>query len=90
MVDDLQNEKDKFLTPIGSYRGEFTPENLAFNSNLQEFAQKVSILCSLETGGKIPPYDAYTEIKRLWKQLKESKEALLDQPPPAPPELPEE
>jgi hypothetical protein len=90
VVDDTQNEKDKFFTPIGSYRGEFTPENLAFNSNLQEFAQKVSILCSLETGGKIPTHDAYQEIKRLWKQLKASKEALLDQSSPPPPDLPEE
>ncbi len=81
-------EKDKFLSPIGKYRGEFTPEQLAFNANLQEFAQRVSLICGLETGGKISSKDAYYEIKQLWKRLRESKKALLDQARPAPPELP--
>lgn len=72
--------KEKFLYPAARYRGEFTPEHLAFNANLQEFAQRVSLLCGLETSGKIPPEEAYDDIKRLWKQLKESKENLLRQP----------
>lgn len=69
--------KEEFLYPTARYRGEFTPEHLAFNANLQEFAQRVSLLCGLETSGKIPPEQAYDDIKRLWKQLKESKENLL-------------
>ena len=79
MTNDLDNTKDPFLGPLGRYRGEFTPENLAFDANLQEFANRVSILCGLETGGKISPVDAYEEIKSLWAQLKRSKENLLDQ-----------
>ncbi len=71
--------KEEFLYPTARYRGEFTPEHLAFNANLQEFAQRVSLLCGLETSGKIPPEQAYDDIKRLWKQLKESKENLLRQ-----------
>ena len=70
--------KERFLFPQSRYRGEFTPENLAFNSNLQEFAQKISIICNLETNGKITSEEAYKKIKALWKQLKQSKKEFLD------------
>ena len=90
MTDSQENEKDKFLYPTSRYRGEFTPEHLAFNANLQEFAQRVSLICGLETGGKIPPGQAYKDIKQLWKQLKESKQSLLDQANRPKPELPED
>ena len=70
--------KEEFLFPQSRYRGEFTPENLAFNSNLQEFAQKISIICNLETNGKITSEDAYKQIKALWKVLKASKKEFLD------------
>ena len=68
--------KDDFLYPRSRYHGDFTPENLVFNANLQEFAQRVSIICGLETGGKISPEEAYYKIKDLWKQLKKSKKNL--------------
>ncbi len=83
-------EKEEFLTPIGHYRGEFSPAHLAFNSNLQEFAGRVSIICGLETGGKISTEEAYHQIKALWHQLKKSKQALLNEEHPDRPELPEE
>ncbi|KKD36798.1 MAG: hypothetical protein WAN66_27095 [Limnoraphis robusta] len=70
------NERDKFLYPKNNYRGDFTPENLVFNSNLQEFAQKVNYICGLETNGKITSEEAYYRIKSLWKQLKSSKKNL--------------
>lgn len=82
--------KDQFLSPHSSYHGEFTPEALAFNANLQEFANRVAIICSLETGGKIAPGEAYSQIKQLWKQLRDSKKELLDAPKPPKPELPPE
>lgn len=69
-------DRDNFLHPRGRYYGDFTPENLAFNANLQEFAQKVTYICSLETGGKITPEKAYKEIKSLWKELKSTKKTL--------------
>lgn len=69
-------ERDNFLQPRSRYYGEFTPEYLVFNANLQEFAQKVSYICSLETGGKMTPEQAYKEIKMLWKELKKSKKEL--------------
>lgn len=83
-------EKEQFLYPLSSYQGKFTPEQLIFNANLQEFAQRVSILCALETGGKIEPEQTYHEIKQLWKALRNSKRNLLDQERPDPPDLPED
>ena len=73
-----QNLKEEFLFPVGSYQGEFTPQNLVFNANLQQFAQQVLYLCGLEANGKMSPADTYDEIKKFWKQLKRSKKELLD------------
>ena len=67
---------DDFFYPRSRYHGDFTPENLVFNANIQEFAQRVSLICGLETGGKISPEEAYDQIKELWKQLKKSKKNL--------------
>ncbi|PSR18297.1 hypothetical protein C8255_08090 [filamentous cyanobacterium CCP3] len=91
MTDDQPSPKENFLFPRSKYWGEFTPQQLAFNANLQEFAQRVSFVCNLETGGKMSANDAYDEIKRLWKDLKQSKANLIDAvPPELPPELPPE
>lgn len=68
--------KEEFLYPKYPYRGEVKPANLVFNANLQEFAQKVSYICNLETAGKISTNDAYKQIKSLWKELKSSKKQL--------------
>ncbi|NES86954.1 MAG: hypothetical protein F6K10_39665 [Moorea sp. SIO2B7] len=68
--------KSNFLYPLYPYRGHYTPENLAFNANLQEFSAKVSQICNLETNGKLSPYESYKKIKFLWKQLKHSKKQL--------------
>lgn len=70
--------KENFINPIGKFNGKFTPENLAFNANLQEFANQVSLICGLETNGKITAEEAYDRIKVLWKELKNSKKNLLD------------
>lgn len=90
MTDDKDRAKDRFFHPQGRYHGKFTPEALAFNANLQEFAQRISIICNLETGGKVSPQEAYQEIKQLWKQLKTSKAELFDAPKPPKPDLPPE
>ncbi|MBW4561769.1 MAG: hypothetical protein KME32_11550 [Mojavia pulchra JT2-VF2] len=58
------------------YYGQFKPENLIFNVNLQEFTQKVGYISSLETAGKLSPEEAYSQIQVLWKQLKHSKKEL--------------
>ncbi|MBD3887551.1 hypothetical protein IFO70_39095 [Phormidium tenue FACHB-886] len=65
-----------FFYPHAHYCGRVKPENLVFNANLQEFSQQVGIICSLETGGRISPAEAFQRIETLWSQLKYSKEAL--------------
>jgi hypothetical protein len=84
------DEKDRFMYPYNSYKGK-NPKavDIVFDANLQSFSQQVMYICALENGGKLPPHDAYKRIKTLWKQLKSSKKALLDNPdlnPPLPPE----
>ncbi|GAA6618271.1 hypothetical protein [Scytonema sp. NUACC26] len=71
-----RKDKNSFLYPQGRYYGPIKPENLIFNANLQEFAQKVSIITSLETSGKLSNVEAYHQIEALWKQLKYSKKEL--------------
>ncbi|QIR37622.1 hypothetical protein HCG51_13470 [Tolypothrix sp. PCC 7910] len=68
--------KNDFLYVRSRYYGQIKPENLAFNANLQEFNQRVSYISILVTSGKIPPYEAYQQIKALWKVLKLSKKQL--------------
>ena len=69
--------KDRFFNPISTYKGEFSPENLAFDANLQEFTNRISIICALETGGRISPLEAYQQIKDLWEKLDQSRKNLL-------------
>lgn len=76
MMNRNQVSKSNFLYPRHHYHGAFTPENLAFNANLQEFSQRISYISALETGGKLSPEQAYEQVKCLWKQLKQSKKAL--------------
>lgn len=68
--------KDNWLYPRQKYYGKFTPENLVFNANLQEFAQKVSIISCLARGGKLPLEQAFGDIEKLWEKLSLSKEQL--------------
>ncbi|MBD2355473.1 hypothetical protein H6G41_12760 [Tolypothrix sp. FACHB-123] len=68
--------KDNFSYPRSRYYGQVKPENLVFNANLQEFSQKVSYVCCLETNGKLSSEEAYQEIEKMWEQLKKSKQEL--------------
>lgn len=77
-MNDYSQKKEEFLYPRSKYYGKFTPEKLIFDANLQEFAQRISYVCGLENSGKISPEDAYEQIKSLWKQLKQSKQELLN------------
>ncbi|MCS6959427.1 MAG: hypothetical protein RMK91_05190 [Pseudanabaenaceae cyanobacterium SKYGB_i_bin29] len=69
--------KDEFLYPQRPFRGEFTPENLLLDANLQEFAGRVGIICALENSGKITPLEAYEQIKDLWEKLEASRRNLF-------------
>lgn len=70
------SEQFDFMYPHSHYRGQVKPENLLFNANLQEFAQRVMVIANLETAGKITPEESYQEIKLLWNDLRDSKRSL--------------
>ncbi|MBP0014160.1 MAG: hypothetical protein J7545_01745 [Roseofilum sp. SBFL] len=68
--------KEQFLYPRSHYHGKFSPNNLVFNANLQEFAQKVSFISALETNGKLTPLESYNRIKNLWEDLNRISQEL--------------
>jgi len=76
MTHSNSQDKNNFLYPRSRYYGKFQPENLMFNANLQEFAQKITYITCLQTGGKLSTEEAYEQIRVLWKQLKHSKKEL--------------
>lgn len=76
MTQPNSQDKNNFIYPRSRYYGKFQPENLVFNANLQEFAQKISYITCLETGGKLSSEEAYQQIMALWKQLKHTKKEL--------------
>ncbi|MEL6163474.1 MAG: hypothetical protein AAFR37_06830 [Cyanobacteria bacterium J06628_3] len=76
MEDSDKRDKENFLYPRSRYYGQFNPEDLVFNANLQEFAQKTGYIVNLQTSGKITSEEAYRQIKALWKKLKHSKKEL--------------
>ncbi len=76
LTDQHDQTKDQLLFPRARYQGEFTPANLAFDNNLQEFAQRVVFICSLENSGKMTPDEAHQQIKSLYKELTRSHKGL--------------
>jgi hypothetical protein len=68
--------KTNFLLAKSPYRGHFTPQNLIFDANLQEFTQKIAYIAGLESNGTITPTQAYQQIHQLWQQLQSSAEDL--------------
>ncbi|MEM6446096.1 MAG: hypothetical protein AAFY57_15525 [Cyanobacteria bacterium J06642_2] len=76
----MVDSKDELIFPSQPFRGEAKPQNILFNSNLQEFGQRVIIICALESNGKIPTLEAYEQIKQLWKGLKKSKKSIYSDP----------
>ena len=62
----------------GSYRGkDWSPERLAFHQNLESFADRVGLIVGLQSNGKLSQEEAYSQIKKLWKDVKSSKQNLL-------------
>lgn len=70
---------DNFLYTKAHYRGSISPNNLVFNANLQEFAQRISYIANLETAGKISSQEAYQQISELWHCLDTSYYHLMNQ-----------
>lgn len=81
------SDRDDFLYTHHSYQGQFTPANLIFDANLQEFAKRTAYICSLETGGKLSPAEAYQKLAALWETLTRSQQQLGIGDPPNPTDL---
>ncbi|QPN61767.1 hypothetical protein H8F24_14215 [Synechococcus sp. CBW1002] len=63
----------------GGYRGSgWSPERLVFHQNLESFAEQVGLIVGLQANGKISQEQAYAKIRAIWKDLRYSKDALLD------------
>ena len=75
---DEANLEDKynFFYPRNRYYGQMKRENLVFNTNLQEFAQKVGYISVLESNGQLDSSESCNQIKALWKQFKDSQKEL--------------
>lgn len=71
-----RRDLDGFISPKSSYHGTFSPQQLVFNANLQEFANRVGYISGLQTGGKLSSDQAFEQIKLLYKQLKQTKKGL--------------
>ncbi len=65
-----------FLYPHRSAASANRPQEIVFDANLQEFAQRVGYIASLETGGKLSQQESYRAIESLWRQLSQSREQL--------------
>lgn len=66
------------LEVYSTYRGaDWSPERLAFHQNLEAFAERVGFIVALQANGKMTQERAYSHIKKLWSQLKDSKGHLL-------------
>ncbi|WP_255017212.1 MULTISPECIES: hypothetical protein [unclassified Cyanobium] len=69
------------MEPHSTYRGsDWTPQRLMFHQNLESFAERVGLVVGLQSNGKVSQEEAYAEIRRIWKDLKDSKDTLLNLP----------
>ena len=48
-----------------------------FHQNLESFAERVGLIVGLQSNGKLSQEKAYAEIRKVWKELKDSKGELL-------------
>ncbi len=61
------------------YRGhDWSPERLLFHQNLESFAERVGLIVGLQANGKLSQDQAYAQIRAIWKELKDSKGALIN------------
>ena len=58
-------DKNRFFYPSDRYHGQFQPEYLLFNANLQEFTQRASYIYNLQNTGKISPQEAFKRIEEF-------------------------
>jgi hypothetical protein len=68
------------MEAYSGYRGNnWSPQRLAFHQNLETFAERVGLVVGLQGNGKISQEQAYAEIRKIWKELKENNWATFNQ-----------
>ena len=73
-----ESSKENFFYPIASYHGSLSKEKAIINTKLQIFAHKVGFIANLQTSGKIPPQEAYSQVESLWKDLEIGINKIID------------
>jgi hypothetical protein len=70
--------KEEFLypTPPINPDADMSFLNIAQINNLNNFTHHVSYLTNMAIGGKITVEDAYAEIKKLYKAMRQSRKSL--------------
>jgi hypothetical protein len=70
--------KDEFLypTPPINPDADVSFLDIATINNLNNFTHHVSYLTNMAIGGKMRPNDAFDEIKKLYKAMKQSHKTL--------------
>ncbi len=72
------NDRSSFLFPRSRYHGSVRPKHLLLNANLQEFSQRISTISALQTNGKLSAAESFEQIQRLWQQLEQNHNQLID------------
>ena len=74
-------QSDGVQSPLeshSSYRGsDWSPQRLVFHQNLESFADRVGLIVALQSNGKLSQEAAYSQIRKIWKELKTSKDSLI-------------
>jgi hypothetical protein len=78
MTADRKQTKEEFLCPTPHINPDSNVSflDIATANNLNNFSHHVSYLTNLAIGGKMSPEDAYQEIKKLYKAMKQSHKSL--------------
>lgn len=78
MTTSKEQVKEKFLypTPPLNPDADMSFLDIAQINNLNSFSHHVSYLASMAVGGKLTTTEAYKEIKKLYKAMKQSHKSL--------------
>lgn len=73
-----QQAKEEFLypTPHLNPESDISFLDIATINNINNFSHHVSYLSNMAIGGKMTPENAYKEIKKLYKAMKQSHKSL--------------
>lgn len=70
------SKASNFLYPQPAFRASSQPQRIMYDANLQEFAQRVSYIAGLESGGKLSAEESYQAISSLWEVLASQRRQL--------------